>query len=221
MTDRLPMFPLNTVLFPGVTVPLHVFEDRYRALMHHLLRLEDPAERLFGSVAIREGYEVGDHGAQSLYRIGVRLQLSEVEAHPDGTFDIVVVGRDRIRLDKLERGDLFPVGEVDELPEPDVKVPEALLDLARATFTAYRHVLSEISADPYRGSLPTDPTYLSWVLAACAPLPISERQQLLEAADAEERLTLVTDLLRSELQTMNVISSLPATEVARTRWSPN
>ena len=221
MTDRLPMFPLNSVMFPGVTVPLHVFEDRYRALMHHLLRIDDPAERLFGSVAIREGYEVGDHGAQSLFRVGVRLQLTEVEAHPDGSFDIVAVGRDRIRLDRLERGDLFPVGEVEGLPEPTVRVPEELVGRARATFTAYRQALSEISADPYSGALPTDVTYLSWVLAACAPLPMSERQQLLEASDAEERLVLVTELLRSELRAMNVITSLPATEVARTRWSPN
>ncbi len=221
MTDRLPMFPLNSVMFPGVTVPLHVFEDRYRALMHHLMRIEDPADRLFGSVAIREGYEIGDHGAQSLFRVGVRLQLTEVEARADGTFDVVAVGLDRIRLDKLERGDLFPVGEVADLPEPTVRVPRDLVERARATFTAYRIALSEISADPYRGALPTDPAYLSWVLAACAPLPMSERQQLLEASDAEERLALVTELLRSELQAMNVITSLPATEVARTRWSPN
>ncbi|RHW25163.1 peptidase S16 [Nocardioides immobilis] len=221
MTDRIPMFPLNSVVFPGVTVPLHVFEDRYRALMHHLLRIDDPADRVFGSVAIREGYEVGDHGAQSLFRVGVRLQLSEAEVRPDGTFDIVAVGRDRIRLDRLDRGDLFPVGEVDDLPEPEVRVPEELVVLARATFTAYRQALGEISADPYRGALPTDTTYLSWVLAACAPLPMSERQQLLEASDAEERLVLVTELLRGELRAMNVITSLPATEVARTRWSPN
>ena len=99
--------------------------------------------------------------------------------------------------------------------------PEELVQRARAVFTAYRQALSEISADPYRGTLPTDPTYLSWILAACAPLPMSERQQLLEASDAEERLVLVTELLRGELQAMNVITSLPATEVARTRWSPN
>lgn len=221
MTDRLPMFPLNSVMFPGVTVPLRVFEDRYRALMHHLMRIEDPAERLFGSVAIREGYEIGDHGAQSLFRVGVRLQLTEIEAHDDGTFDIVAVGRDRIRLDRLERGDLFPMGEVDLLPEPEVTVPDELVDRARATFTAYRQALREVAADPYRGALPTDPAYLSWVLAACAPLPMAERQQLLEATDAEERLALATELLRTELRAMNVISSLPATEVARTRWSPN
>ncbi|UMG92118.1 LON peptidase substrate-binding domain-containing protein [Nocardioides sp. TF02-7] len=221
MTAQLPMFPLSTVVFPGVSVPLHVFEDRYRALVHHLLRVDDPAERLFGSVAIREGYEVGDHGAQSLFRVGVRLQLTDVEAHADGTFDVVAVGRDRIRLDRLLPGDQFPLGEVADLPEPEARVPAELVERARATFTAYRATLAQIATDPYDGALPADPTYLSWVLAASAPLPMAERQQLLEASDAAERLALVVEQLREELQAMNVITSLPATEVARTRWSPN
>ena len=216
-----PMFPLNAVLFPGVSVPLHVFEDRYRALVHHLLRVDDPAERVFGSVAIREGYEVGDHGAQSLYRVGVLLQLTEAEENPDGSFDIVAVGRDRILLDRLEVSDLFPIGHVTALPEPVAEVSEELLDRARATFTAYRAAVSELRPDPYSGALPRDPEYLSWTLAACAPLPLAERQQLLEASDAEERIALVNELLRTELRAMNVIPSLPATEVARTRWSPN
>ena len=77
------------------------------------------------------------------------------------------------------------------------------------------------AADPYTGDLPKDPSYLSWTLAACAPLPLHERQALLEAEDAEHRLRLVTDLLRTELRAMNVLPSLPATDVARTRWSPN
>jgi hypothetical protein len=100
-------------------------------------------------------------------------------------------------------------------------VPEELVEQARATFTAYRHVLRSIVGDPLQGELPKDPTYLSWTLAACTPLPMGERQQLLEAHDAAERLVLVTDLLRAELRAINVITSLPATEVARTRWSPN
>lgn len=215
------MFPLNMVVYPGVSVPLRVFEDRYRALVHHLLRIEDPAERVFGSVGIREGYEVGDHGAQSLFRVGVRLQLTEVESHADGTFDVVAVGRDRIRLDRLDGTGSFPVGEVDQLPEPTVPVDGDVVERARATFTAYRFALREIAQDPFDGSLPADPLYLSWTLAACAPLPMAERQELLEADDAAHRLILVTDLLREELRAMNVISSLPATEVARTRWSPN
>jgi Lon protease-like protein len=217
------MFPLNAVLFPGVSVPLTIFEDRYRALVHHLLRVDDPAERVFGSVGIREGYEVGDHGAQSLYRVGCRVQLTEVEPHPDGTFDVVAVGLERIELERLDTTGTFPVGYVVDRPEPETgpAVPEELLERARATFSAYRMALTDIRADPYTGTLPKDPTYLSWTLAAVAPLPMSERQALLEAEDATERLVMVTDLLRSELRAMNVIPSLPATEVARTRWSPN
>lgn len=221
MADTLPMFPLNSVLFPGVSVPLTVFEDRYRAMVHHLLRVDDPAERLFGSVGIREGYEIGEHGAQSLYRVGVRMQLTEVESHPDGTFDIVAVGQERIELDRLDTSGTFPVGHVADRPDPDALVPETTMERARVAFTAYRAALADIRSDPYAGTLPRDPTYLSWTLAAVAPLPMPERQALLEAEDASVRLVMVTDLLRSELRAMNVIPSLPATEVARTRWSPN
>ncbi len=215
------MFPLNAVLFPGVSVPLKVFEDRYRALVHHLLRVEDPAERLFGSVGIREGYEVGDHGAQSLFRVGCRVQLSDVEAHADGTFDIVAVGLERIELERLDTTGTFPVGHIVERPEEPTLVPQEIMDRARATFTAYRMALTDISIDPYEGRLPKDATYLSWTLAAVAPLPMHERQQLLEAEDAALRLSMVTELLRDELRAMNVIPSLPATQVARTRWCPN
>ena len=221
MGDPLPMFPLDTVVFPGMTVPLHVFEDRYRALVTHLLRVEDPAERVFGTVAIREGYELGDHGAQSVYRVGCVLQLTEVEPRPDGTFDVVAVGRDRLRLDHMERGGDFPTGVADVVVEPRVQVSEALLDRARATFTAYRAAIAELQGDPFSGALPRDPDYLAWTLSALSPLPMAERQSLLEAPDAEARLVLVTRLLREELRAINVIPSLPATRVARTAWSPN
>jgi Lon protease-like protein len=215
------MFPLNAVIFPGVSLPLNVFEDRYRALVHHLLRVEDPKQRVFGSVGIREGYEVGEHGAQSLFRVGCRVQLTEVEAQADGTFSIVAIGLDRIELERLDTTGTFPVGHVVDLPEHQAAVSEELLEQARATFSAYRAAVSEIRQDPYEGHLPQDPSYLSWTLAACAPLPLHERQALLEAEDAGQRLRMVTDLLRAELRAMNVIPSLPATEVARTRWSPN
>ncbi len=102
------MFPLNTVVFPGMSVPLHVFEDRYRMLVRHLLTVDDPAARVFGTVAIREGYEVGDHGAQSVYRVGCVLQLTEVDRREDGTFDIVAVARERLVLEEMQRGEEFP-----------------------------------------------------------------------------------------------------------------
>ena len=215
------MFPLSTVLFPGVSMPLHVFEERYRALVQRLLEEPDPAQRVFGTVAIREGYEVGDHGAQSLYRVGCLLQLTEVERLADGGFEIVAVGRSRFRLDRLMPAGDFPSGEITELVDAEVEVPEETLARARATFTAYRATVSQYRGDPFSGSLPQDPHYLSWTLAALTPLPMAERQSLLEADDTLTRLDLVTQFLREELRAMNVIPSLPATEVARTRWSPN
>ena len=221
VSDPLPMFPLSAVLFPGMTVPLHVFEERYRALVHHLLREPDPALRLFDSVAIREGYEVGEHGAQSLYRVGCRLQLTEVASHPDGTFDIVAVGRDRVSVEQLDPSGPFPRARVELLDDGPEEVPEELQQRARATFTAYRAALTQMQGNPFSGALPRDPVYLSWTLSALAPLPMSERQSLLEAQSPADRLVLVTDYLREELRAINVIPSMPATEVARTAWSPN
>ena len=221
MSDTLPMFPLNTVLFPGMSVPLRVFEDRYRALVHHLLRVEDPTERVFGSVGIREGYEVGEHGAQWLFRVGCRVKMTEVEAHPDGTFELVAVGLDRIELEHLDTTGAYPVGRVTPLAEQDVSVPDAVAQMARVTFEAYREALLEIDREPPSGDLPGDPAYLSWALAALSPLTIGQRQALLEAEDADGWLRMVTEVLLSELRTMRVFPSLPATDIARTRWSPN
>jgi Lon protease-like protein len=202
-------------------VPLHVFEERYRALVHRLLRVSDPAERLFGSVAIREGYEVGDHGAQSLFRVGCRMQLTEVSSNADGSFDIVAVGRDRMRLEELHTSGDFPEGVITTLDSGDDTASEEVVARALATFADYRKAVLEIRGDPHPGPLPQDPAYLSWTLAAASPLALPERQSLLECDGAGQRLLLVTELLRTELRAMRVIPSLPATEVARTRWSPN
>ncbi len=215
------MFPLGTTVFPGAQVPLHVFEDRYLALVGHLLSMPDPADRLFATVAIREGYEVGEHGAQRLYRAGCLLQLTEVEHESDGSLQVVAVARERITLLGMETAGLFPRGRVEVWPDPAEEVEEDLCDRARSTFTAYRAAVAEFRGDPFSGTLPRDPEYLSWTLSALAPLPLHERQELLSAETTRERLGLVISMLRAELRAINVIPSLPATEVARTAWSPN
>jgi len=94
-------------------------------------------------------------------------------------------------------------------------------EAARSTFEAYCEALLEIDREPPTSDLPHDSAYLSWALAALAPLSLAERQALLEAEDADDRLRMVTDVLRAEVHTMHVFPSLPATEIARTRWSPN
>ncbi len=215
------MFPLSTVVFPGMTVPLHVFEARYRALVGQLLTENDPTQRVFGTLAIREGYEVGDHGAQSLYRVGTLMQLTEVDERADGTFDIIAVARERIELDEMVPGKPHPQARIHIWPDDREEVPEEIAIRARAVFTAYRAAVADLHGDPLPGRLPRDPEYLSWTLAALVPLPMAERQLLLEAAGPLTRLQRVTGYLRDELRAINVIPSLPATELSRTRWSPN
>ena len=100
------------------------------------------------------------------------MQLTEVEAHADGTFDFVAVGQERIQLDRLETSGPFPVGHISDHPDPTAPVSEAIMEKARIAFTAYRAALADIRSDPYSGTLPRDPTYLSWTLAAVAPLPM-------------------------------------------------
>lgn len=220
-TERLPMFPLGSVLFPGLTVPLRVFEDRYVALVRHLEAIPDPALRVFGSVAIRDGYEVGNRGNQSLHRVGCRLQLTEVDDSGDGTYEIVAVCRDRIRLDGLDVSGTFPVGDVEVLPERLTPPPEEAVEHTGALFAAYQAVIAELGGTVVAGSLPADPVYRSWAMSAVAPLPLSDRQRLLETPDPEERYALLAEMFASELRAINVIPSLPATHLNRTGWSPN
>ena len=224
MRRQLPVFPLNTVVFPGVTLPLHVFEDRYRALVHHLLTIAEKPDRVFGIVAIREGYEVGTHGVQSVHRVGCVVQMTSVEPHADGRFDIEVVGRQRLRLDGLDTSGAFLLGDVETVEEPSDTSPAALeeAERTRETFEEYRRRLSEMrGSDVLDGELPRDPEYLSYSLAATCLLTLAERQSLLESPTATERLVMLRHLLVEEMRAMQAIPSLPATEVARTSWSPN
>lgn len=218
-----PVFPLNTVVFPGVVTSLHIFEDRYRALMRDLVAMPDPADRTFAVVAIREGYEVGDRGVQSLHRVGTLVQLTEIERYDDGRFDIEVTGRQRIVLDQVDtsgeyltaRGDL-----VDDEEDSSEAAEEA--ERALTAFEEYREALSTMRGGPVlAGPLPHDPAYLSYSLAATCLLSQSQRQDLLEAPDANTRLRMLRGSLREEMRAMRALPSLPATEVARTRWSPN
>ncbi|HSE69139.1 MAG TPA: LON peptidase substrate-binding domain-containing protein [Nocardioidaceae bacterium] len=224
MTEPLPMFPLNTVLFPGVRMPLHVFEDRYRALVHHLLSIPDKSQRLFGVVAIREGYEVGSHGVQSVHRIGCVAQMTSVAPYGDGTFDIEVVGRSRFRLDAMDTSGRYLVGAVEHAGDEGDETLTAGDEAERtlATFEAYRTQLSDLrGGEVLDGDVPHDPTYLSYTLAATCLLTLRERQALLEADTARERLIMLRQAMREEMRAMRAIPSLPATEVARTAWSPN
>jgi Lon protease-like protein len=220
---QVPLFPLNTVVFPGVSTPLHIFEERYRALVRELLGVEQVFDRVFGIIAIREGYEVGDHGMQSAHRVGTLVQLTEIEAYDDGRFDIEVIGRQRLRvLESATSPGEFLRGDIELLSDEDEPDAAEEAERARSTFEQYRLQLSDLRGGPVlTGDLPGDPAYLSYALAATCLLTLPQRQTLLEIDSAGERLHSLRGLLGDEMRAMRAVPSLPATEVARTRWSPN
>jgi Lon protease-like protein len=100
MGELIPLFPLGTPLFPGIVLPLQIFEPRYRRLMHDLLgHPESGDSRFFGVVAIRQGWEVERIApAEALYDIGCTARVQAVRPQPDGGFRIVTVGGERFRL---------------------------------------------------------------------------------------------------------------------------
>src|SRR4051812_11929032 len=107
MGELIPLFPLGTPLFPGVVLPLQIFEPRYRRLVRDLLALPDADDRrFFGVVAIRQGWEV-EHvaPAEALYDVGCTARVQAVRAEPDGGFRIVTVGGERFRLLDVVIGD--------------------------------------------------------------------------------------------------------------------
>lgn len=225
MSEPLPLFPLNTVLFPGVVMPLYIFEDRYRSLMRDLIALPPTRDREFGVVAIKLGYEVGERGVNTIQRVGCAALVTQVTANPDGTFEVVVVGRRRFHVQDLDPSHDYLQADVEWLADPGGGTAADLTteaERARTLFDTYRQVVEELrSDDVLDGPTPRDPVDLSYTLAAAMVLPLASRQRLLECADVATRLRMGTALLRAELRAIRAIGSLPATSMARAPWCPN
>ena len=216
VTARLPLFPLGTVLFPGVPLPLHVFEERYRSLVRDLLTAPD-AERVFGVVAIREGREVGEEGITALHGFGCVARLRRVEPYADGRFDVVATGAQRFRLLDLDGSRPYLSGSVELLGEPAGASAATVAESVRGLFGSYRRALGSDSDE----ALPADPAVLSYLVAAAAVLDLAEKQSLLEAPDATERLRREVRLLRRETALLGLLPSLPGVELTRVPMSPN
>src|SRR4051812_27267459 len=123
MGELIPLFPLGTPLFPGIVLPLQIFEPRYRRLMRDLLTLPEGGDRrFFGVVAIRQGWEVQHIApAEALYDVGCTARVQAVRQQADGGFRIVTVGGERFRLLDVVVGEDPPYlqGRVEWLAEEE------------------------------------------------------------------------------------------------------
>ena len=137
---ELPLFPLHAVLFPGVALPLHIFEERYRSMVGRCIAAGEP----FGVVLIRDGREVGD-APVSLAQVGTTAIIRQAGRYPDGRMDIVTVGGRRFRIDELHQDrEPYLVGEVEILDEPIGEREEARR-LARRVGSSFMRYLDRLA----------------------------------------------------------------------------
>lgn len=192
---RLPLFPLGTVLFPGMPLPLHLFEERYRKLMreHHD---DDP---IFGVVLTSQGREVSEE--PETHRIGTAASLLGLRQYSDGRFDVAVRGQRRFRILESDWDQDYLTGSIVYLDDPPGD-PAALPELVRKTTRAYRAFVEVLAraagAEVPDERLDEDPTPLSYAIAAQLPLNTWEAQRLLELPTTAERLSQVTTILQRE-----------------------
>ena len=223
------MFPLGTVLYPGLLLPLHIFEERYRQLIGDLTgghTGEQPEEGApaFGVIAIRQGREVGADGIRELHDVGCTAEIRRVEALPDGRFDLVTTGVRRFRLLRMDV-DAAPyvMGEVSYLQEEPGEDGEVLARSVAMHYLAYRDQLLTLQgqAPRVRGPLPSDPLVLSYLVAAAMVLDRQDKQDLLESPDGASRLRAELALLRRERLMLTHLPSLPGADITREAGSPN
>ena len=222
MSETLPLFPLGTVLYPGLVLPLHIFEERYRQLVRDLL--DQPEPRSFGVIAIRKGRETGIDGVAALHEIGCTATLREVTPHQDGRFELVTVGTRRFRLLGLDHSQPYLRGEIDLLAERAGDEATAALTAAavRRAFREYLDVLATRgAARVHVPDLPDEPVLLSYLVAASMIVDLSDRQALLAEPDAAGRLAAERALLARETSILRTLTSTPATDLRHSPYSSN
>jgi Lon protease-like protein len=222
MSETLPLFPLGTVLYPGLLLPLNIFEERYRELVRDLL--DGPEPRRFGVIAIRKGRETGVDGISALYQIGCTATVREVAEQDDGRYHLVTVGTQRFQLASLDNSRPYLQGEVDLLEEEvgDEAAAGLAVDAVQRGFHGYVEALaSRESVEVTVPELPDEPLLLSYLVAASMILDLSVRQDLLAEPDAERRLGAERALLARETTMLRSLTATPAPDLRNTPYSPN
>src|SRR4051812_17799790 len=222
MDSRLPLLTVETVIFPGLVLPIPVTDVQGRAVVRDLV--ENGGGPLCGGPAGREGYELGERVFRSLYGTGCAATISEItlDADDDGPVELTLTGNRRFKVAELDGGGDYLVADVEWLDEELGDDPLGTATIAIERFRRYAAAVTEISRPGLHiGELPDDPNTLSYLMSAAMTLLTPDRQKLLEATDTTARLAQLVGLLDAELAAMAALPSLPAVDLARSDMAPN
>jgi Lon protease-like protein len=239
---RLPYFPLRTVVFPHLPLPLHIFEERYRAMARDVMAERSPFAGRFVVTMIADGHEVGEP-APTTRGIGTVVEVRSAEQFADGRWVLLAVGVARAALGDVDRSGAYATVEADALPElaGDEDAARRLLPQVQAALDAYlatvkRYVASAASmgSEPQEITdvaasldqvlkpirLPDDPLAASYAVGGVLQIELSRKQQLLEMPDGATRLRAELQLLRREARLL-ADGAMPPVSTADLTYNPN
>ncbi len=215
MTTKLPLFPLNTVLYPFGPISLHIFEERYRIMIARCLEQSSS----FGVVLIRSGQETDPNdpffhrlrqqfGSTQAdqeptttvpFGIGTSVRMTECHRLEDGRYYVLALGQRRFRVQYIAQQEPYLVASVAFLPENITPELGSLAEVVRDLYTRYWPAITSVTGEQYEvEALPEDPLELSYALAQRLQVDLARKQRWLEA-DVALRLRELAIALRSEL----------------------
>jgi len=210
---EIPLFPLKTVLFPGMLLPIHVFEQRYLDMIA-ALQAEGHA---FGVVLIKEGQEVV--GPALPHAVGTAAHVIRAERGDDGSLNIMVVGRDRFRITEIVQERPHMIGVAETYPLLRIQDPQIvrLVRQVKQDLTAYMELLGRASGTLIQvEQLPDEPEILAWVIGVALQISYAERQRLLECPDLPTLLSKELELLSVE---QKLLRFMAGTQGAQEHWA--
>ncbi|HIA75380.1 MAG TPA: peptidase S16 [Dehalococcoidia bacterium] len=202
--QKIPLFPLSTVLFPGGTIPLQIFEDRYHSMVQDCLDTDSK----FGVVLIKEGQEVGGNAVP--HQVGTLAKITKIRKLPQNRLYLTAVGETRFNIIELFQDKAYLEGLVEiHNPPPEEDIEEQ--SLKKAQTAASRHLEAIVSMNggwvkKAQTPLPTDPDQLSFFLAQLIQGSNKVRQTILEEASIEKRIEIC--LFHLQTESKNIFSTL-------------
>jgi Lon protease-like protein len=195
---ELPLFPLHTVLFPGMPLELHIFEPRYRLMVQRCLESDQP----FGVVLIRQGPEAGGPLAQT-HAIGCSARIAQADPLPEERYSLVVVGDERFRIHKLDRSQPYLIGKVESLMLEHPCGIELSRGARQLNQLIHRYIqrletLADEAGHLKDIPLPDDALPLMYLAAALLHIPNSEKQPLLDAGNGGDLMHRLLRLYQRE-----------------------
>jgi uncharacterized protein len=216
---ELPLFPLNTVLFPGMPLSLHIFEERYKEMMGQCIENQQP----FGVVLIKQGREALGPLAQP-HLVGCIAQITRVQQLSQGRMNIMAVGQERFRIVSLKQDQPYLIGVVELFPlkDSDSQEVEDGAQRLRPMVERYLQILQEAGQSQFDSrQLPDDAVAFAYLSAILLQVSVDQKQKLLAAERMTRMLMELRNIFRRELALLNVMKAWGEDESKKGPFSLN